>query len=172
MNKVAVANWSALKDRAPSYALVGNVDLVVIRYGDQVSVMYGRCLHRGALLADGHVDGDNLICGLHDWDYRIDTGISEYNNEEVLPKFGSWIDGGNVLVDADEIAAWEKDHPQPSATAISASMPRCMPIRSSRTSSRSSTTPPMACARPATTGLSRPWACRGRSCRRGTTSSS
>ena len=35
MNKVAVANWSALKDRAPAYALVGNVDLVVIRYGDQ-----------------------------------------------------------------------------------------------------------------------------------------
>ena len=113
MNKVAVANWSTLQDRAPFYALVGNVDLVVIRYGDQVSVMYGRCLHRGALLADGHIDGDNLICGLHDWDYRIDTGISEYNNEEVLPKFGSWIDGGNVLVDADEIATWEKDHPQP-----------------------------------------------------------
>ena len=113
MNKVAVANWSTLKDRAPEYALVGNVDLVVIRYGDNVSVMYGRCLHRGALLADGRIDGDNLICGLHDWDYRIDTGISEYNNEEVLPKFSAWIDGGKVLVDADEIAAWENDHPQP-----------------------------------------------------------
>ena len=85
----------------------------MIRYGDKVSVLYGRCLHRGALLADGRVDGDNLICGLHDWDYRIDTGISEYNNDEVLPKFGVWIDGGKVLVDADEIAAWEKDHPQP-----------------------------------------------------------
>ena len=113
MNKVAVANWSELKDRAPAYALVGNVDLVVIRYGDDVSVLYGRCLHRGALLADGRIDGDNLICGLHDWDYRIDTGISEYNNDEVLPKFAAWIDGGKVLVDADEIAAWEKDHPQP-----------------------------------------------------------
>ena len=74
---------------------------------------YGRCLHRGALLADGHVDGDNLICGLHDWDYRLDSGVSEYNNEEVLPKFAAWIDGGKVVVDADEIAAWEKDHPQP-----------------------------------------------------------
>jgi glutamate synthase domain-containing protein 2 len=113
MNKVSIADWSALKDRAPEYALVGNVDLVVIRYGDNVSVMYGRCLHRGALLADGRIDGDNLICGLHDWDYRIDTGVSEYNNEEVLPKFAAWIDGGKVLVDADEIAAWEQDHPQP-----------------------------------------------------------
>ena len=113
MNKMAVAKWPELTDRTPAYALVGNVDLVVIRYGDKVSVMYGRCLHRGALLADGAIVGDNLICGLHDWDYRIDTGISEYNNAEVLPKFTAWIDGGKVLVDADEIAAWEKDHPQP-----------------------------------------------------------
>ncbi len=113
MNTIAVADWSELKDRTPTYALVGNVDLVIVRYGDQVSALYGRCLHRGALLSDGRVDGDNLICGLHDWDYRIDTGISEYNNKEALPKFRAWIDGGKVVVDADEIAAWEKDHPQP-----------------------------------------------------------
>jgi glutamate synthase domain-containing protein 2 len=84
-----------------------------VRYGDEVSVLYGRCLHRGALLADGHVDGPNLICGLHGWDYRLDTGVSEYNNEERLQRFSSWIDDGRVWVDADEIAAWELDHPQP-----------------------------------------------------------
>jgi glutamate synthase domain-containing protein 2/nitrite reductase/ring-hydroxylating ferredoxin subunit len=113
MDNVAVANWSELKDRTPAYALVANVDLVVVRYGEDVSVMYGRCLHRGALLADGYVDGDNLMCGLHHWDYRIQTGISEYNNKEVLPKFKAWIEDGKVLVDAAEIAAWEKQHPQP-----------------------------------------------------------
>jgi glutamate synthase domain-containing protein 2 len=113
MNKVTIAGWSELQDRVPAYALVGNVDLVVIRYGEQVSVLFGRCLHRGALLADGFVDGDNLICGLHNWDYRIDSGVSEYNNEEVLRKFDAWIEADKVLVDADEIAAWEKDHPQP-----------------------------------------------------------
>ncbi len=108
-----MAEWAKLKDRSPAYALVANVDLVVIRYGESVSVLYGRCLHRGGLLADGFVDGDNLICGLHNWDYRIDTGISAYNNAEVLQKFSAWIEGGRILVDADEIAAWEKAHPQP-----------------------------------------------------------
>jgi glutamate synthase domain-containing protein 2 len=114
MQKVAVAEWAALKDRAPAYALVANVDLVVIRYGEEVSVLYGRCHHRGALLADGHIDErDNLICGLHNWDYRIDTGISEYNNAEILPKFNAWHENGSVFVDGDEIAAWEKQNPQP-----------------------------------------------------------
>jgi hypothetical protein len=49
MNKVAVAEWSKLADRVPAYALVANVDLVVVRYGDEVSVLFGRCLHRGGL---------------------------------------------------------------------------------------------------------------------------
>lgn len=33
-------------------------------------------------MADGFIDGPNLICGVHNWDYRYDTGISEYNNDE------------------------------------------------------------------------------------------
>ena len=110
-----VARWSGLADREPAYALVENVDLVVIRLGDAVSVLYGRCLHRGALMSDGHMDGDNLICGVHGWDYRADTGVSEYNNAEVLHKFTAWVDADEdaVYVDAQEVARWHDGHPQP-----------------------------------------------------------
>ncbi len=110
---IPVAKWSELEDRKPAYGLVGEVDLVIVRHDEKVSVLYGRCLHRGALLADGHVDGENLICGLHNWDYRLDTGVSEYNNHEVLQKFSTRIKGGKVFVDEDEINSWAKDHPQP-----------------------------------------------------------
>ena len=115
MNKVKIADWNDLEPENPTYALVAKVDLVVIRWKDEerVSVLYGRCLHRGALLSDGHVDGDNLICGVHLWDYRYRTGVSEYNNQERLHKFTSWIEDGEVRVDADEITAWERDNPQP-----------------------------------------------------------
>ena len=75
-----MATWSELQDRQPAYALIAGVDLVVIRYDDELSVF---CLHRGALLADGHVAGQSLICGVHNWDYRLDSGVSEYNNAEV-----------------------------------------------------------------------------------------
>lgn len=112
-SRIAIAKWSELEDRKPSYALVGEVDLVVVRHDENISVLYGRCLHRGALLADGHVDGDNLICGLHNWDYRLDTGVSEYNNHEVLKKFSAERKGDDVIVDSSEIEAWAKDHPQP-----------------------------------------------------------
>lgn len=113
--KVKVADWSSLTDREPVYALAGDVDLVVVRYDDSVSVLYGRCLHRGALMSDGYVDGDNLMCGVHGWDYRLDTGVSEYNNKEVLHKFTAWIDTSDdaVYVDQAEVDTWTEQHPQP-----------------------------------------------------------
>ena len=55
MQRVRVATFSELDPARPHAALVANVDLVVVRWPDEdeVSVLYGRCLHRGALLADG-----------------------------------------------------------------------------------------------------------------------
>jgi len=113
MTAMRVATWSTLSDRSPAHALVHDVDLVVVRHDDAVSVLYGRCLHRGALMADGTVEGPNLICGLHGWDYRLDTGVSAYNNAEALHRFRAWVDDDAVWVDGDEVAAWKQDHPQP-----------------------------------------------------------
>lgn len=115
MNKIAIAAWDKLEPLVPVYAMLANVDLVITRFQDkdEVSVLYGRCHHRGALLADGHIQGDDLICGLHNWDYNYKSGVSAYNNEEKLHKFSAWVEDGQVWVDEDEIIAWEIQNPQP-----------------------------------------------------------
>jgi glutamate synthase domain-containing protein 2 len=64
-------------------------------------------------MADGNIDGHNLICGVHGWDYRYDTGVSEYNNTELLHKFTEVITDGWVCVDDDEINEFLRDNPQP-----------------------------------------------------------
>lgn len=112
-NPYKLIEFNILKDKTPVHSKVLNTDLVVIRYGKEVSVLYGRCLHRGALLGDGYIDGDNLICGVHGWDYRYDTGISEYNNQEILHKFKAEIKEGFVFVDLDECHEFEKINPSP-----------------------------------------------------------
>ncbi|GAA0417100.1 glutamate synthase-related protein [Cocleimonas flava] len=115
MNKTSISDWDDLEPQKPAYALVSSVDLVIIRWPDEeeVSVLYGRCLHRGALMSDGHIDNDNIICGLHNWDYSYKTGVSSYNPEERLKRFSSWIKDGKVWVDQDEIEEWLVDNPQP-----------------------------------------------------------
>jgi methylamine---glutamate N-methyltransferase subunit C len=107
-----IANWSELSDGVPAAASASGIDLVVVRRGDDFSVLYGRCGHRGALLADGTVDGDNLVCGLHGWDYRIDTGISAYDNSQSIHKFVSWRVDDGVFVNGVEIDRFARNHPQ------------------------------------------------------------
>jgi len=113
MQPARLATWSDVEDRSPVGARVGGVDLVIVRFDDNVSVMFGRCLHRGALMADGHVRGDNLICGVHGWDYGFRNGVSAYDNDERLQIFASWVEDDALFVDADEVTAWEREHPQP-----------------------------------------------------------
>ncbi len=113
IDAVEVADYNSLENRAPAYAQVSKTDLVIIRYEENVSVLYGRCLHRGAMLSDGFVEGDNLICGLHHWDYRIDTGVSEYNNSEFLYKFKEYTHDGKVYIDRQEVLDYEENHPSP-----------------------------------------------------------
>ncbi len=113
MNKHKLARLSDIEDRVPAHRIVNGLDLVLVKYDGDISVLYGRCLHRGALMSDGYIDGRSLICGVHGWDYRYDTGVSEYNNEEVLHKFSTIVEDDVVYIDEDEVAAFLKDHPQP-----------------------------------------------------------
>jgi len=113
MELLNLIKLNELSDRVPAHVLAENTDLVIVKYDDIISILYGRCLHRGALMADGHIEGDNLICGVHGWDYRYDTGVSEYNNKEVLHKFTAHIEDEYVKVDKAEILAFEKVQPQP-----------------------------------------------------------
>ena len=115
MKKIRIATFSELDPARPTGAMVANVDLVIVRWPDaeEVSVLYGRCLHRGALLADGEIRGEDLICGVHQWDYRFRTGVSAYSNTERLERFSHWIEHDGVFVDEHEIREWERCHPQP-----------------------------------------------------------
>ena len=116
IDPVKIADFDALPDRKPQHALVENTDLVITRFDDSFSVLYGRCLHRGALLSDGFIDAkDNLICGVHQWDYRVETGVSAYNNEEFLHKFKAAVKDGLLYVDRADVIAFEEIHPQPFA---------------------------------------------------------
>ena len=115
MNKVRIADWNTLVDRKPAHALVSNVDLVVIRYDDDVSVLYGRCLHRGALLADGSVEGRSLICGVHRWDYDYRTGPGQR---------AARTPGGRVLGDA----AQGREHPRSDVELVTAPCVQVDPV--------------------------------------------
>ena len=113
MTEIKTILFADIQDRTPTPFQINGLDLIIVKYDEKVSVLYGRCLHRGALLADGSIQGDNIICGLHGWDFRYDTGVSEYDNSEALHKFKAEIKEGYVCIDEEEVSQYLTDHPQP-----------------------------------------------------------
>lgn len=116
MQTHSLLSFSSLSPLQPAYALAANVDLVVLRLPDddpeQVIVMYGRCQHRGALMSDAHIQGDKIVCGLHGSHYQYKTGINPRYLNKNLQKFKAWVENDQVMVDVEEIQAWEQRNPQ------------------------------------------------------------
>lgn len=107
-----VAALSDLPDNAPFAVAAAGVDLVLVRRGADVSALHGRCAHRGVLLADGHVDGNLMVCGVHGWRYDVDTGVSPVNPSVALATFPVWVRNGEVYVDESAIAEFARANPQ------------------------------------------------------------
>ena len=103
---LTIARLADLAEDRPNAAMAEGIDLVVVRRDDAVTVFEGRCPHRGALLADGRIEGDDLVCSLHGWDFRLDTGISAYNPAECLTRFDARVEDGQVVIDRRDLAAY------------------------------------------------------------------
>jgi len=54
---------------APLAVRLLDEDLVVYRTSSEIVVAKDICLHRGAKLSLGRLDGDDLVCGYHGWRY-------------------------------------------------------------------------------------------------------
>ncbi|MFR9801331.1 glutamate synthase-related protein [Pseudonocardia sp. RS010] len=111
-NFLPIIRWDGLAEDEPAHAEADGIDLVVVRRDGRAHVFEGRCPHRGALLADGRVEGANLVCGVHGWDYRLDTGVSAYNPAERLYTFTCHVVDDEVLVDKAELADYRALRPE------------------------------------------------------------
>lgn len=110
---IRLASLAELPDNAPFPVTTAGVDLVLIRRGGDVSALYGRCAHRGALLADGHVEDGAVVCDVHGWRYNVETGISPINPSVALATFPAWVSDGAVYIDRTAVAEFARNNPQP-----------------------------------------------------------
>lgn len=52
-------------------------DIAIFNLGDRFVATDNRCPHAGGPLSDGIVAGDAVVCPLHAWKVRFDTGCVE-----------------------------------------------------------------------------------------------
>lgn len=70
----AVAQLADLNGDGPFAVSADGLDLVVVRTRDGFKAYQGRCPHQGALLGEGELDGDTLVCRNHRWRFESASG--------------------------------------------------------------------------------------------------
>ena len=74
---IRVANLDQLHGDGPHALSADGFDVVVVRTPAGLRAFEGRCPHQGALLGEGELDGDKLVCRNHRWRFSVDSGQRE-----------------------------------------------------------------------------------------------
>ena len=81
------------------------MDVAVFRNDqNQVFALLDRCPHKGGPLSQGIVFGESVACPLHNWTIDLNGGCAKAPDEGCTPKFACKVDGGQVFLDAGELA--------------------------------------------------------------------
>ncbi len=57
------------------------------------------CKHRGGPLGDGELDGTNVTCPWHGWEYDVTTGANLDDPNVKVGCYAVKLDGDNILVE-------------------------------------------------------------------------
>lgn len=92
------------------------MDVAVFRNDqDQVFALLDRCPHKGGPLSQGIVFGTSVACPLHNWTIGLDDGCARQPDEGCTPRFSVKLEGGQVFLNAVELASLALDAARPIA---------------------------------------------------------
>lgn len=79
----------------------GRREVAIFNLGDRFLATDNRCPHNGGPLCDGIVTGDAVVCPLHAWKVRLDTGAVERPATRTLcvETFQTRVEDGVVMVE-------------------------------------------------------------------------
>lgn len=70
-----------LEGAGPHAISAAGHDLVAVRANGALRVFEGRCPHQGALLGEGELEGDRLVCRNHRWRFDVGSGQRDGGHE-------------------------------------------------------------------------------------------
>jgi nitrite reductase/ring-hydroxylating ferredoxin subunit len=77
---------------------IGETHLVVCRTGGELHAFNGICPHRGAMLGQGTLDGQAVICPWHNWEFDVTTGKGVTNEQSSIPVYPVRVENGDIFV--------------------------------------------------------------------------
>lgn len=95
---VKVATTAEIPDGEGRVVEAGNTTLALFNVGGKYYALENTCPHLGGPLGEGSLDGQNVTCPWHGWQFNVCTGVSPVNPAAKQPTFEVKVEGTDILV--------------------------------------------------------------------------
>src|SRR5215469_70549 len=92
----------SLRELAPGTVREAQADgnpYAICNIGGELRAFEGTCPHAGGPLGEGTIDGENLVCPWHAWEYNGRTGVNTFDDTVCLASFPVKVEGDDILID-------------------------------------------------------------------------
>ena len=93
----------ATLDELPAGALLqreaAGKPVVLCEHAGAIHAFYGLCPHHGAPLGHGNLVDGRIVCPWHAWEFRVEDGAFDYNDQIRLRRYRVEVHDGTVLVE-------------------------------------------------------------------------
>ena len=96
---IRVTTAESIPRREGRAVSLGGRELAIFNLGDRFLAVENRCPHLGGPLADGIVSGCAVVCPLHAWRVRLDSGqVERPGGAACVRTFATRVEGDVVMV--------------------------------------------------------------------------
>jgi nitrite reductase/ring-hydroxylating ferredoxin subunit len=95
---VTVARADEMAPGTARCVKAGEVELALVRVGDNFFATTGACLHLKGPLGEGRVEDHLLRCPWHGWTYDVRTGLNDFDHAIGLETYEVRVEDGDVQV--------------------------------------------------------------------------
>jgi nitrite reductase (NADH) small subunit len=103
---IRVTTTDGIPKREGRAVSLGGMELASFDLGDRFLAVENRCPHQGGPLSDGIVSGCAVVCPLHAWKVRLDTGEVDRpgGTNACVSTYATRVEDGVVLVQLPALA--------------------------------------------------------------------
>lgn len=94
-----VGTLSTVPPGTVTEVVVGEDSYAVCNVAGEVCVLNGICPHSGGPLGQGALNGDNVVCPWHAWEYNCHTGVNDYDDTVKVETYAIRTEGDDILAD-------------------------------------------------------------------------
>jgi NAD(P)H-dependent nitrite reductase small subunit len=95
---VRVADAQALEPGSSRTVQIGRYEVALFNVSGEIFALENCCPHQGGPIADGWVEGTEVICPWHAWRFSLRTGKMTLGDFACIPRFEVRVEDGGIFV--------------------------------------------------------------------------